>query len=233
MTDTKNADDAWEDFHVEKAKSTYPKWPNELLLKLCFGSYLERRLALDASMSVLDVGCGFGNNLLPFLDAGCKGAGTEVTDETAKLAQDILKDRGYESTIRAGHNQELPFDDNQFDILLSINVLHYEKTEDDIHASLREYSRVMKPDGAMILFTVGPEHSIYKKAQNIGPHQYVVQNFDFRDGEQYFYFDNLKYLNYYVSQYFGDVELGRSTEVLMSKPLDFLIAVARNKRESA
>jgi SAM-dependent methyltransferase len=230
MNSTAKADHNWEKFHLNKVEQNYPKWPNEIMLKLSFGSYLAKPLKIVPGMTVLDVGCGFGNNLYPFLDKGCYGFGTEVTEATAKLGQDIVTSRGFECDIRHGYNQKLPFEDGFFDLLLSINVLHYEKTDEDIDRSMKEYCRVLKKNGAMILITVGPEHTIYKKAKVVGHHRYLVQNFDFRDGEQYYYFDNTKYLDACVSKYFADVETGRVTEQLMQRPLDFLVAVARAKK---
>jgi SAM-dependent methyltransferase len=230
MGSTTKADQNWEKFHLQKVRQNYPKWPNEIMVKLAFGSYLAKPLKVIDGMRVLDVGCGFGNNLYPFLDKGCDCYGTEVTEATARLAQDLAKQRGLSCVIKHGYNQKLPFDDSVFDLLLSINVLHYEKTDEDIDRSLREYCRVLKNDGAMILITVGPEHAIYKKAKVVGHHRYLVQNFDFRDGEQYYYFDNTKYLDATLSNYFGDIETGQVTERLMQKPLDFLVAVARDKK---
>lgn len=230
MSTTERADGNWEQFHLQKVQRDYPKWPNEIMLKLVFGAYLAKPLKITKDMTVLDVGCGFGNNLYPFLDKGCRCYGTEVTEATSKLAQDLATERGFECTIKHGYNQSLPFESGFFDLLLSINVLHYEKTDEDIERSLREYCRVLKPGGAMILITVGPEHTIYRRAKVIGHHRYLVQNFDFRDGEQYYYFDNVKYLDACLSGYFGDIETGRVTEQLMQKPLDFLVAVAREKK---
>jgi len=224
------ADENWEDFHLQKVQRNYPRWPNEIMLKLAFGSYLAKPLTVSKGMTVLDVGCGFGNNLFPFLEKDCRCYGTEVTEATAELAQRLVSERGFESTIKHGYNQQLPFENGFFDLLLSINVLHYEKTDEDIDRSLREYCRVLKPDGAMILITVGPEHTIYRKAKVVGHHRYLVQNFDFRDGEQYYYFDNSKYLAATLSRFFGDIETGHVTERLMQKPLDFLLAVARDKK---
>ena len=63
----------------------------------------------------------------------------------------------------------------------------------------------------------------------MGSHQFQIQDYDFRDGEQYFYFSDLKYLEYYLKQFFADIELGQVTEKLMTFDLDFLIAVCRNK----
>lgn len=227
---TTQADQNWEKFHKEKLQHNFPRWPNEVMLKLAYGRYLENPMTIKEGMKVLDIGCGFGNNLLPFLESGCACYGTEVTEETAALAQRLAEERGYSCNIVHGYNQKLPYDDNTFDLLLSINVIHYEKTREDIDASFQEYCRVLKDDGAMILITVGPEHLIYKKAKPIGAHQFEIRDFDFRNGENYYYFDNTKYLGAHLEPYFSDIETGRVTESLMARPLDFLVAVARNKK---
>ncbi len=221
------ADSNWSKFHQNKSKTNYPTWPNEVMVKTLFGSYLADRVKLESGMKVLDIGCGFGNNLLPFLNMGCDCYGVEVTSDIAELTQGILKERGYSATIKQGKNSALPFENGFFDLIVSLNVLHYEKTEAEISSALKEYNRVLKKGGRLFLMTVGPEHAINKRAKVIGPHRYEIQDYDFRNGEQYFYFDNLKYLNHYLSESFTGIELGRVREQLMTLDLDFLIAAAR------
>ena len=65
--------------------------------------------------------------------------------------------------------------------------MHYEKTSKDIIKSLQEYNRVLKKNGKVIIFTVGPKHDIFKKAKLYNKNQYQIRNWDFRDGEKYFY----------------------------------------------
>ena len=61
----------------------------------------------------------------------------------------------------------------------------------------------------------------------MGGHRYLIRNFGFRDGQEFFFFDNERYLEYYCKKIFSDVETGRVTEQLMNLPLDFFIAVCR------
>ena len=172
---------------------------------------------------ILDVGCGTGNNLILFNNKKNKLYGTEVTTKTAKLTQDYLKSINVEAEILKGTNLKLPFKNNFFDILISVNTIHYEKTNKDILRSLREYNRVLKKGGKVIIFTVGPSHDIFKKAKLYGKNQYEVQNWDFRNGEKYFYFESEKYLKFYSSKFFKNIETGRVRENLMKINLDFLI----------
>jgi len=225
-----NPDKKWEDFYTKKVGENYPKWPNELMLSTLFGNYLKKPLHVGKSWRVLDVGCGFGNNLLPFLDEGCLCCGVEVTRRIAQLAERILTQRGYKAQIKQGKNTSLPFADDFFDLLLSVGVLHYEKNEDGIKAGLKEYCRVLKPGGALFLTTTGPKHVIYEKAEIVGPHLFRIKGWDFRNGEQFFYFDNEKYLEHYLKQFFNDVEIGRMKYMYPVLTTDILFAVCRDKK---
>ena len=137
----------WANFHKEKAKTNYPKWPNEPMLKVLFGNYLKRPVQIQPEFKVLDVGCGFGNNLLPFLDMGCECYGMEIDQAIVELAQNIQQDRGVKSIVCQGSNQTIPYENHFFDLILSINTIHYEVSEENVMAALREFWRVLKPGG--------------------------------------------------------------------------------------
>ena len=219
----------WNNFYKQLRRKNYPKYPNEALLKLFFGSYLEDSPVCKKGQKLLDVGCGFGQNFKPFLDKGVKCYGVEVDPGICKTTNELFSSNGLDVDVRYGHNRSLPFKNEYFDYVLSINAIHYEPDEVSIQAAIEEHARVLKKDGKLVLFTVGPEHTIYKKAKSLGNHRYQITNFDFRDGSIYFYFDNLKYLEHYLAPHFKKIETGRVTEQLMTMPLDFLVAVATKK----
>lgn len=221
---------AWEQFNANKAKTNYPQWPNEAMLKLVFGSYLKHKIALKDDMRVLDIGCGFGNNLLPFLVRGYRCSGTEVTQDMAGQTKTILKERGFDTDIRFGTNRSLPFADNSFDLLLSINVIHYEANRKNVEAAFREYARVLDKGGRLVLMTVGPTHAILKEAKQLEPHVYQIQNYDFRDGTCFYGFDCDECLHKCLETDFKNVETGRIQESLMQVQLDFWAASAESKK---
>jgi SAM-dependent methyltransferase len=219
-------DGSWAEYHRDRvSEGAYPRWPNETMIKTIFGSRLEDPPAVDETTHVLDVGTGFGNNLLPFLDAGCECAGVEIDPEIVEITEEVISDRGYDADIRRGENQDLPFPDDTFDILLSINVLHYEGEKSGIKNGLAEYARVMKPSGYLFLMTTGPRHEIYQRAKSLDNHKYVLQESGFRNGEQMFYFDTEKYLELYLADFFERTETGRETVTLGDATEDYLIGV--------
>lgn len=217
----------WAKFHQERVGGRYPRWPNEAMLKVIFGKYLSRTISLTSDSKILDVGCGFGNNLLPFLDLGCECCGVEIDPEIGSITTGILAEHGYDVHVRQGENRSIPFDQDTFDLVLSINTLHYEDTQEKILRSLKEFKRVLRPGGAVYFSTVGPEHEIYKRAEPLGEHLYRICNYDFRDGQTFFFFHDSMDLQHCLKNEFEDVETGRVTERLMTMPLDFLIAVCR------
>lgn len=224
---------AWEQFNRSKANTQYPQWPNEALLKIVFGRYLKNRISLQENMCILDVGCGFGNNLLPFLIRGYDCCGVEVTESMASQTKEILQERGFKADIRFGSNRKIPFKDASFDLVLSMSTIHYEAQEDLVTEALKEFRRVLKNNGHLIVFTTGPEHTIIKRAQKIAPHRYKIQNYDFRDGTVFYCFETEAFLHKSLEPLFENIETGHVTEKLMTHPLDFLIAVAQKKETHA
>ena len=70
---------------------------------------------------------------------------TDLTTEMATTVQDIMDDRGNKTKIQVGSNRSLPYPDWHFDLLRSVNTLHYEGTEQNFLATLQEFKRVLKP----------------------------------------------------------------------------------------
>ena len=230
MNDAPNEDAAgkWNE-EFARQQPTHPKWPNEVMVKTLFGgtNYLERPHRPQPNWRILDVGCGFANNLVPFAELGCECHGVDLHEGIAERAASVMRARGYRAHFDVGSNRSLPFPDEHFDLLLSINTLHYEGSEENILAALAEFRRVLKPGGGVYLSTVGPKHEICRRAALLGNHQYRIQNYDFRDGQEFFFFDSERYLLQYCKQVFDDVETGRVIEKLPKLQLDFLVALCR------
>lgn len=217
----------WSRFHQDRLeKSAFPKWPESSLVKLAFGSYLSDPICLTPAARVLDVGCGFGNNLLPHAEAGRHVAGVELSETIAATARRLLLERGHEGDVRVGHNRAIPFDENEFDLLLSVNALHYEGSRANVGLALKEFQRVLRPGGRLLLMTVAPEHEIREHCESIGDGSYRITGYDFRDGEIMFYFSTEDELAVTLLSSFCDVETGRVTESLMTRKVDFFVASA-------
>jgi ubiquinone/menaquinone biosynthesis C-methylase UbiE len=94
------------------------------------GRYAERvenQLMLEMirprpGQTLLDVGCGTGNHLLLFHRMGLDVAGIEPSEPMLRGAQDKL---GSKADLRLGVAEDLPYEDNSFDIVTLVTSLEF------------------------------------------------------------------------------------------------------------
>jgi SAM-dependent methyltransferase len=85
---------------------------------------------------VLDVGCGSGNHLLFLSQLGLDITGVDASPYMISKARERLGER---CSLKTGMAEDLPFDDNEFDLALLTNTLEF---LDDPLPALREAGRV-------------------------------------------------------------------------------------------
>lgn len=103
------------------------------------------RFEEQRGVRVLEVGCGVGTDLLQFARAGAEVYAVDYSPRSVDLARRQLALYGLEGDIQAGDAEELPFEDNSFDLVYSWGVIHH--TPDTARAA-REIVRVLRPGGA-------------------------------------------------------------------------------------
>ncbi len=103
---------------------------------------LANELKGRSGMRILDVGCGIGANLQAFARYG-----TTVGVDTSMDALEFCRRRGL-NTVTLSAAEQLPFEDNEFDVVTAMDIL--EHTDDDLTA-LRELQRVCRKDGLLIV----------------------------------------------------------------------------------
>jgi ubiquinone/menaquinone biosynthesis C-methylase UbiE len=114
-----------------------------------FGELLE----LHAGSRLLDVGCGSGGPVLHLARAtGATVVGVDVLEEGIAAATAQAREHGLEDQstfVRADAGERLPFEDESFDAILSIDAMCHLP---DRLSVLEEWRRVIGP-GGRILFT--------------------------------------------------------------------------------
>jgi SAM-dependent methyltransferase len=79
-------------------------------------------LELQAGDRILDIGCGEGNHLHFFSRLGFDTCGLDASPYMIRRARERL---GHRSTLQVGDAEDLPFEDNEFDLALLINTLEF------------------------------------------------------------------------------------------------------------
>lgn len=136
--------------HISKAEA-----------QLLMDKQLAKTLGLPAGNKVLDAGCGEGG--VTFFLAqqyGLRVEGIDLLDFNIARA----KRRGHQLQLegnvsfQVGSYQELPFKANSFDGVYTLETLVHSP---DYHKALKEFYRVLKPGGRLVLF----EYSIKPDSQ--------------------------------------------------------------------
>lgn len=110
---------------------------NNLVLRLL------RREGVKSGNKVLDAGCGTGGLLLK-LSKEYEAEGIDISNEALKFCK-LRKVRA-----NAGSLEKLPFKNESFNAVTSIDVIYHKFIKDDTKA-IGELSRVLKPGGILIL----------------------------------------------------------------------------------
>ena len=113
---------------------------------------------------VLEIGCGIGMDGIEFAKAGAYYTGVDLSDQSISLCKKHFELFSQTGNIINTDAENLPFDDNTFDLVYSWGVLHHIP---DMQKSINEVYRVLKPGGKIIIM-------IYNKYSLVGLQLYLV-----------------------------------------------------------
>ncbi len=121
---------------------------------------------ITSEMRVLDAGCGGGRNLIYFFSSGFKVSGVDRSSEAIAQIQSLAAQLAPHLAVdnfRVAAIEQMPFDDESFDVVISSAVLHFARDETHWHGMVREMWRVLKPGGiffARLASTIGMEDQV-------------------------------------------------------------------------
>ncbi len=127
-------------FELKDARE-YDDWyknPNNRSVVDLEDQVLLRLLEPVRGQRVLDIGCGTGRHLLKFSEMGLDITGLDASPHMLDVAKKKLRHRG---DLHQGIAEDLPFDDNSFDIAALITTLEF---VDDVEKAIEEACRVAK-----------------------------------------------------------------------------------------
>jgi len=99
----------------------------------------------------LEVGCGRGTISAYFSDAGFDSTLLDISAHVIERAERTFLRDGLAGTFVVGDANDLPFEDGEFDVVVSIGLLeHFE----DVAPPVREQIRVLAPGGLLLCYVV-------------------------------------------------------------------------------
>lgn len=111
--------------------------------------------------AILDLGCGFGRHALFFAEKGFSVYAHDLSREGLQKLQHEADAEGVFIKSSMGYLNELPYDDNFFDAVLSYHVIYHNDT-DGMKKTIDELYRVLKPNGNAYLSLISKNDPSYK-----------------------------------------------------------------------
>jgi len=153
----------------------------------------------DGDMRILDAGCGGGRNLVYFLRNDCQVFAVDQNPqaiEQVRLLAKTLRPNLSPDNFQISSVEKMPFQDEQFDRVISSAVLHFAENEQHFGQMFHEMWRVLKPEGiffARLASSIGIE----KLIESTGGGRYLLP-----DGSERFLVDE-KFLTSTTKQFGG------------------------------
>ena len=132
-------------------KTVINLYPTEFVTRIFLGTY--PMLSVDFNprgKKVLDLGFGDGRNIPLLLDLGFQVFGIEVSSEICQKAKSNLSSMNLDVELTIGTNNNIPFAEQYFDVILACNSIYYLDGKIMIKDNFAEVARVLKRGGYLI-----------------------------------------------------------------------------------
>ena len=122
---------------------------------------------------IMDLGCGAGRHTVYLAQRKFEVYGIDIAEEGIKRAKNLLHEKNLLGTLTIGsiHNP-LPYDDNFFDSVISIRVIHHGRIE-SIQRIIKEMERVTRPGGYIYVTVRKRPRKQWGSFKMIAPQTYV------------------------------------------------------------
>jgi SAM-dependent methyltransferase len=125
------------------------------------------RAAIKPDDVVLDVACGAGNATIPAARLAGRTVGLDITPELMEVGKSRAADAGVEIEWVEGDAQDMPFDDESFDVAISVFGCMFAP---DHAKAAAELARVLKPGGRMVVAAWRPEGNVGRMFITVASH---------------------------------------------------------------
>jgi len=147
------------------ASGDYAKLAAELVAPL--GPVLVEATGVGPGDRVLDVAAGTGNAAIPAAETGASVVASDLVPELLEQGSRLAAERGVDLEWREANAHELPFGDNEFDVVMSCIGVMFAPFH---QLAADELIRVTKPGGRIGLISWTPEGHIGKLFSAMKPY---------------------------------------------------------------
>jgi ubiquinone/menaquinone biosynthesis C-methylase UbiE len=140
------------------------EWEKFELNRVRYKPMLEATGSIEVKR-VLDIGCGAGQEMLPFIETGAFGVGIDVTPFVGQIGRQKYGEKNLQNSVgflNASGNK-LPFADESFDVLICRGALMFM----NVRAALSEMSRVLAKNGRFFLMVQAPNYYWWKMREGL------------------------------------------------------------------
>jgi len=130
----------------------------------------------DNCTRILDAGCGGGRNLVYFLQNGFEVYGVDPNPGAVTAIKElagVLAPGNPPNNFITATAENLPFENNYFDLVISSAVLHFADNEAHFDNMLQSMWRVLKP-GGYFFARLASDIGIEKLLQPLGNNRYLL-----------------------------------------------------------
>jgi SAM-dependent methyltransferase len=130
----------------------------------------------DNCKKVLDAGCGSGRNLIYFLRNGYEVYGIDPNPNAVSAVKQLsqtLTNANSKENFAVASAENLPFDDNYFDLVISSAVLHFANDPHHFDNMIHSMWRVLKP-GGYLFARLASDIGIETLVQHLGNGRYLL-----------------------------------------------------------
>ena len=128
---------------------------------------LQHAQTLTPGSRILDLGSGIGRHSLALAALGHQVIALDAAEAAIAAIDAAAREKGQEVTTRLAPMTDLPFDDGQFDHVLSWNVI-YHGDETIVRRTLAEVARVTRPGGSLMATMLSARRLPIERAQAPG-----------------------------------------------------------------
>lgn len=111
---------------------------------------IRRHMTLEPGASALDIGAAQGGYVTALTRAGFEARGVEPWKPAIDTSREMSKRTGVDTDIVEGFAEDLPFEDESFDLVVAMSVMEHVVDPDRV---FREAYRVLKPGGGFYFYT--------------------------------------------------------------------------------